>query len=80
MNDTLPALEYTITAEDGRVLVDVPWDQADALRTYLRSHGVETLLHLEPGYRKAWLELNTDMNPEEVRHLLEGWPVPPMRW
>jgi hypothetical protein len=58
---------------DGRVLIDVDWDDADELRHHFVTHGMPGTVSLDPPSRKACLELWDAPEPDQARAVLADW-------
>jgi hypothetical protein len=71
MNTTRQLLRATW--EQDRLIVPVPWNQAEALQTHLRKHGMPSTLCLEPLAREAYLEMHTKSGADAVQDALDHW-------
>ena len=58
---------------DGRVFVEMKWEDADAVRRHFLRHAMPGTVKLDPAYREATLELWDNPHPGEVRAALEAW-------
>jgi hypothetical protein len=56
-----------------RLIVDVPWQQADALYAYLRRNGIVATEHLDPANRSARIEPADGTDPHRLRFLVAQW-------
>jgi hypothetical protein len=64
----------TLHADSGRLFVCVPSARADALRQFLRSHGVSAA-HPEPMYTGTdSMEVSRGTGAKAVQALLDEWP------
>ncbi len=70
--NTLPT-QPRVTVRDGRVVIDVDWNDADELRHYFRSQGLPGTVRLDPSARIATLELWDEPDPSRVGELLDAW-------
>jgi hypothetical protein len=55
-----------------RVLIPVPWKQADALQARLAAHGISATACFDPPGRTAVIEVPADADLTTVRALLGG--------
>jgi hypothetical protein len=62
-----------VQVRDGRVVIDVNWDDADSLRDHFRRHGLSGTVGLDPVSREASLELWDAPSLERARAVLEAW-------
>jgi hypothetical protein len=58
---------------DGRVFVEMKWEDADAVRGHFLRRGMPGTVKLDPAAREATLELWDNPDPAEVRAVLEAW-------
>jgi hypothetical protein len=64
-----------VKADGNRLVVDVPWRQAEGLQTYLRRREIGTTLVLEPTSQEARLEVWPGRSAADVQKALGGWHV-----
>ncbi len=69
--------QFEFTEEGGRLLVRVPWEQADNLRRNLIRAGVGATLHLDVARREARIEPWTNLGPERLGEILSGKTLQP---
>jgi hypothetical protein len=71
---TLPdsALEPTLILDNGRVLFNVPWRQAERFQELLQRQGVTSILYLDVQKREARLEPRTDLDRQQILVILKG--------
>jgi hypothetical protein len=62
-----------LTDVRGKLVLEAPWRDVEALQTYLRRHGIGSTICLEPWDPTARLEIWPGANAEQVRTALEGW-------
>lgn len=62
-----------VQVRDGRVVIDLDWDDADDVRAHFRRHGLPGTIRLDPATREARLELWDDPDPKVVREVWEAW-------
>jgi hypothetical protein len=58
---------------DGRVFVEMKWEDADAVRSHFLRHGMPGTVKLDPAAREATLELWDDPDPVAARSVLGEW-------
>jgi hypothetical protein len=63
----------TINSNGGRIIVDVPWRQADSLHAYLRRNGIVATEHLDPASHTARIEPADGTDPHRLRFLVAQW-------
>jgi hypothetical protein len=68
-----PPTEPRVDIRDGRVVIDVGWDDADALRDHFRVNGLPGTVSLDPATREASLELWDAPDPDRARAVLAEW-------
>jgi hypothetical protein len=56
-----------------RVIVEINWDDADALRDHFLRHGLPGTVKLDPATREAAIELWDEPDPQQVRTALDEW-------
>lgn len=54
-----------------RVLIPVPWDEADRLCSRLRDRGIEATACFDVADRSAGIELPPGVDSEAVQHILD---------
>jgi hypothetical protein len=62
-----------VQVRDGRVVIELCWDDADNLRRHFRRHGLPGTVSLDPMTREARLELWGGPDPEAARRVLAAW-------
>lgn len=62
-----------VQVRDGRVVIELNWDDADRLREHFVRHGLPGTITLDPPTREASLVLWDEPNEEIVRGVLEEW-------
>jgi hypothetical protein len=62
-----------MNSNGGRIIVDVPWKQADSLYDYLRRNGIVATEHLHPASRSAWIEPADGTDPHRLEYLIAQW-------
>jgi hypothetical protein len=62
-----------VQVRDGRVIVDLDWDDADSVREHLRRQGLRGTMSLDPATREASLTLWGAVNPALARQALSTW-------
>jgi hypothetical protein len=65
--------EPRVVNEDGRIFVDVIWDDAELLRERFVRAGLPGTVILDPVERVARIELWNDADPAEVRTAIAEW-------
>ena len=63
---------FKFSTVDGRLSIEIPWWNANALRNRLAAQGVRATACFDPKTRIAFLEMDGNVDPESVRALLDG--------
>ena len=56
-----------------RIIVEISWDDADALRDHVLRHGLPGTVNLDAVTREATLELWGEPDPRDVGAVLDEW-------
>jgi hypothetical protein len=68
-----PLQKACVSPVGDRLVVTVPWDKADPLRSYLRGHGMGSTVCLDPAAKTAHLELWEGADGQKLQALVEEW-------
>jgi hypothetical protein len=66
-------MSATIHPVGGRLVIDVPWQQADGLYAHLRRNGIVATEHLNLANRTARIEPADGTDPHRLRFLVAQW-------
>lgn len=59
-------LDFKPSPLAGRKQFDVPWEKAESIQARLAEHGISATAYLEPGERKAAIEVGDSVASEAV--------------
>jgi hypothetical protein len=65
--------EPGIRTDGGRIIIDVNWAEADALREHFSRQGLKGTVSLDPTVHEATLELWDEPELDRVRNVLAAW-------
>jgi hypothetical protein len=65
--------EPRLRPEGDRLIIDVPWEQADELQAYLHEQGFEATLVADAPEHQASLELPAEADIVALHRLLQAW-------
>ncbi len=66
-----------VTSDAGKLAVDVPWREAEALQTYLRQKDLGATICFDPRTHEARLEMWPGVDADALRQALTGWRQEP---
>jgi hypothetical protein len=73
MQPETPLLEPRLRPEADKLIIDVPWDHADALLVHLREQGFDATLVADAPEHRACLELPAESDIVAVHRLIQAW-------
>jgi hypothetical protein len=63
-----------VVRQGGRVLIEVPPNQAEQLREHLRSHNIQTAVASDSTANTSWLEVRGHL-AEDIEAMIGEWEV-----
>ena len=66
-----------VTADAGKLAVEVSWRQAEVLQTFLRQKQLRAIICLDPLTREARLEMRPGVDANALRTAIREWSANP---
>ncbi len=64
---------FDIRTVGDKIIVTVPWRDAEAIQGYFQRHGVPSVSCWDPAARQARIEVRPGTDEERVRTVLHEW-------